>query len=356
MGIEPAERSNSLAAVATMLIDYGVPGMPVVEGDHYLGMVYESDLLEFESKGSLAPVESVMRSVAPILNRASASEALRRFDLERIDALAVVDDLNRVIGVITPSRIFAPTDRYIRPKLVGGMATPSGVRLLGGGVTGGASDLKIVGTGALMFLTFLVASYAVLGLTHLLPDSVLMQPWFASAFQFAQIGFFLLLLRMQPLSGYHAAEHMVVHAIEQNEPIEPETVARMPRIHPRCGTNIAVALGLFLGILSLEWFLTEELRVLIGLLAALFLFRPLGAFVQHAFTTRPPTPGQIQAGVDAGRQLLHRYQTGTARQNSIPLRLWQSGMLQAITGSTLMGIALMLLFEVLNLPPSWRVF
>src|SRR5690606_10053933 len=156
----------------------------------------------------------------------------------------------------------------------------------------------------------------------LVPDSVMTRPWFGSAFHFSELLLFLVLLRLQPLSGYHAAEHMVVHAIEQNEPLEPDTVSRMPRVHPRCGTNIAVALGLFLGIFSMEWLFDQEVRVLIGLLTALFFFRPIGAFVQSVFTTRPPTPRQIQAGVDAGRQLLERYQTGTPRSNSPLARIW----------------------------------
>lgn len=356
VGVEPADINNSLAACATMLIDYGVPGVPVEQNERYVGMVYEGDLLAFRPEGELASAESAMRTIEPILHRAPISEALRRFDQESVSALAVVDDEGRILGVVTPSRIFATTDRNIRPKLVGGLATPFGVRLLGGGVTGGASNWQIVATGAAMFTTFIVASYIVLAIAHLLPDRWLAQSWSGSAFHFAELFLFLVLLRLQPLSGYHAAEHMVVHAIEQGEPLEPEAVRRMSRVHPRCGTNIAVALGLFLGIFSLNWLFDQEVRVLIGLLTALFFFRPIGTFVQRAFTTRPPNSEQLAAGIKAGQELLERYQTQTPRAFNGFTRLWQSGMLHAIAGSTLAGAILALLFEMLRLPPDWRVF
>jgi uncharacterized protein YqhQ len=33
----------------------------------------------------------------------------------------------------------------------------------------------------------------------------------------------------------------VVHAIERGEPLLAESVRAMPRVHPRCGTNIVAA-------------------------------------------------------------------------------------------------------------------
>ena len=45
------------------------------------------------------------------------------------------------------------------------------------------------------------------------------------------------MMRLLPIAGYHAAEHQSVHAMEQGEPLIPQVVKRMPRVHPRCGTS-----------------------------------------------------------------------------------------------------------------------
>lgn len=37
--------------------------------------------------------------------------------------------------------------------------------------------------------------------------------------------------------GYHGAEHKAIHAWEAAAPLEPESVRRFPREHPRCGTG-----------------------------------------------------------------------------------------------------------------------
>lgn len=355
VGVEPADAGNSLTAAATMLIDYGVPGIPVVKDGAYCGIVFEEDLLGAASNNENLPVDQFMRTIPALNNRTPASEALRLLETNQVSTLAVVDDRGSVLGVITVSRLLATTDRDARPKLVGGLATPVGVRLLGGGVTGGVGAVAVLGTGATMFLTYLAGDYVARIIAFISPPEVQNAFWFSTAMSGVALFCFLIFLRLMPLSGYHAAEHMVVHAIEQGEPLELDTVARMPRVHPRCGTNIAVALGLFLGISYIPWFLDPESRAMIGLLAAMFLFRPLGAFVQQNFTTRPPTEKQLLAGIRAGKDLLRNYQTASRITPPVYLRIWQSGLLHAIVGSMLVAFILGLITAVLPIPDYWRV-
>lgn len=56
-----------------------------------------------------------------------------------------------------------------------------------------------------------------------------------------------LAFRLEPALGellrFHAAEHMVIHALEQGLPPTLEHVRTQPALHPRCGSNL-VALGL----------------------------------------------------------------------------------------------------------------
>ncbi len=41
---------------------------------------------------------------------------------------------------------------------------------------------------------------------------------------------------LRDLYGYHGAEHKVINAYEAGAPLTPESVARFPLEHPRCGT------------------------------------------------------------------------------------------------------------------------
>lgn len=357
VGVESAELGNSLSAAATMLIDYGIPAIPVVADGIYRGILFESDLLQALSENlpANASVEEAMKGIPPILNRATSSEALRQMEAAGVAALAVVDERGFVQGVITASRLLAINDRYARPKLVGGLATPFGVRLLGGGAIGGVNSWHLLGTGAVMFLTFIAGSYLALIVGWFVPVNIRITDWYYGFHSVLGLVFFLLLLRAQPLSGYHAAEHMVVHAIEQSEPLEPDVVARMSRVHPRCGTNVAVGAGMFIGISQAQFIPDPDLRLVLAIFATLFLFRPVGSFVQRSFTTRPPNRKQIDAGIKAGKELLANYQTGTTSNASIPTRIWQTGMLHVIAGSMASAFILYQLLAVLPIPDYWKV-
>lgn len=53
------------------------------------------------------------------------------------------------------------------------------------------------------------------------------------------LGYIWLIGRMsdiQRLYGYHGAEHMAVHALENGDPLTPEGLRRHPTAHSRCGT------------------------------------------------------------------------------------------------------------------------
>src|SRR5205085_6083325 len=117
---------------------------------------------------------------------------------------------------------------------------------------------------------------------------------------------FLLLIRAMPLAQYHAAEHQAVHAMERGEPLLAEVVRRMPRVHPRCGTNIMAAALMFTAgfhsflILGAGWLGTTDCALLAAVIA-LMTWRRVGGFLQYYFTTRPAGPKHIATGV-AGAQ------------------------------------------------------
>jgi CBS domain-containing protein len=357
MPVEPITVSSSLTAAASRMTSEGVSALPVTALGIYQGLVTESDLARALSIGlsdDTAVSEVMIQSPPAVAGYQPGSEALRIFAESGARALAVVDAHDAVIGIITPSRLMVQVDQEARPRLVGGLATPFGVYLTTGAIAGGAKSWQLVATGGLMFLMFVLASTVAQALMMGVSPEFLRTNTGQSVLSGLGLLLFLVGLRFSPLAGYHAAEHMVVHAIEQGEPLREETVKRMPRVHPRCGTNLAVTVGLFLGIMNAPW-LMLEVRLLIAIIVALFFGRPLGSIVQSVFTTRTPNSAQLQAGIAAGRELLTRYQTGGHVAAGPVQRLVRSGLFHLMFGSFVTAGAIALLYEVLRIPGLWRV-
>jgi uncharacterized protein YqhQ len=188
-------------------------------------------------------------------------------------------------------------------------------------------------TGMAMFAMLVLG--AILTIPILLALTSLHAPQWASDLveSILPVAFFLLFMRLAPLSGTHAAEHMVVHAIERGEELNPDVVRRMPRVHPRCGTNLAAASILFLGILFAPWPGDPTLQFIPAALVTLYSWKKLGAFLQFYITTRRPNERQLQSGLKAGNELLDGYARSRTVIPSIPRRIWMSGLVQVMLGS-----------------------
>ncbi|MBX7134600.1 MAG: DUF1385 domain-containing protein [Fimbriimonadaceae bacterium] len=341
--VEPMQAEDSLQLAANRLRDEGLTMLPVARGRTLVGALTNKSLASAIGSGigPLSPVElSLERDLPTIAPYQTCADALRLLGDTGADGLVVVDDANQVLGVFSARDLIAPSEAESRPRLVGGMATPFGVYLTNGAVTGGAPKWALMVTGAVLFTLFLVSSLAADGIDFLTRNIAISTDLRISLLSGIAFVFFMLGLRLMPLAGIHAAEHMVVHAIERGEPLTPQVVERMPRVHPRCGTNFATAAMLFLGIAGSTWIPDQELRVLLGGLVALILWRPLGSLLQFYVTTRRPNKKQIDMGIEAGQQLLANYQKAHAAFPSIWLRLWNSGMPQIIMGSLAAGLVL----------------
>ncbi len=349
----------SLRVAASAMMEDGVPGLPVVQGTTYVGTLYESDLSRALAQGADAdsPVSLWLDTGRPTLSLYSTgAEGLRIFSGLGAPMISVVDDRGVPMGILTPGRLLEPPRMAVRPKMVGGMATPFGVYLTNGAVRGGVPQSALFVTGIAMFGLFLVASYVSLSITHLLPLAWITHPAAGPIAEASVFVFFLLGLRLVPLSGIHGAEHMVVHAIERGEELKPQTVRRMPRVHPRCGTNLAVGAMVFLGLFGLEWTQEYELRLLVAFLVTAIVWRPLGAFVQQWVTTKKPTERQLAMGIRSGDDLLQKYQTAQYARPGILARLVNSGLFHIMAGAMAIQIVVYLVMVLLNVPPEWRVF
>lgn len=346
---------DSLLRAAEALRETAYGAVPVVSGPYLMGIVTEQSLVRTLGSGASIydPIQAAIdRPVAVLAPYVTGSEALRGFEATGAPELVVIDSDGRFIGVVSPSDLFPKPEQQLHPGMVGGMATPFGVYLTNGAIRAGASDVALVATGMLLFTMIFGASSLTDWAVASLPDTTPL--WLAATlFNVLPILLFMVAIRLIPLSGIHAAEHKVVHAIERGEPLVPEVVNRMPRVHPRCGTNLAVGLSLFLGISQTDMIPDPELRLLLGLLVTLFFWRSLGNLVQQFVTTKPPNAKQLQMGIDAGKQLLEKYRTTRAVHATPFQRIWASGMLHVMAGSLLcfgivQGLALLLGFPLIQ--------
>ena len=262
------------------------------------------------------------------------------------------------MGLIGRGDLVRELSQPLRPPVIGGMATPLGVYLTTGSVSGGVGTLALMLTGLVMFGAFLGSVVITQPLLHYMDHQTAFRINGSSGLplvvvSLVQTALYLLFVRISPLAGYHAAEHQTVHAVERSYPLLPQYVRLMPRVHPRCGTNL-VAGGLLLTTTAsvlqavmdtMQWH-NETAGYLvwgIALFVAWGWFRTVGSFLQHFITTRPASDKEIASGIYAARTVLERHEVRTASfaPPSAPyVRLWHMGFLQIFAGFAV-GFALL---------------
>lgn len=286
----------------------------------------------------------------------SLQNTLLTLDRYEVSALPVLDDEGRYLGLVSRADVVAALGENIRPPVVGGMATPLGVWLTDGRLTGGAPPIGLFLSGLVLAACYSLAHFVVL-----LALAGVGSQWAAQfysgrvglgaeggglfnlAVTCAQGGIFLLALRLTPMAGIHAAEHQTVWAIERGLPLVPEVVAQMPRAHPRCGTNIMALIGLItIWLQHLPSF--DSGMILFSLIFTFFFWRQFGTALQEHFTTRPATRAQLEGGIKAGKEIMEKYQSQEQIPTPFVFRLLNSGMLLSFAGM-LLGIFLLTMAE-----------
>jgi uncharacterized protein YqhQ len=157
--------------------------------------------------------------------------------------------------------------------------------------------------------------------------------WFVIVEGLIRVGIFvayLFLISLFPdlrrVFEYHAAEHKAINAYEAGEELEPETVQRYSKIHPRCGTAfllwvmvIAIFVFAFFGRPHWYWLIGTRillLPVIAGLAYELIRFAgkhqdsPIlmgllapGLWLQR-LTTREPSLDQVEVSIRALKEVL----------------------------------------------------
>ncbi len=331
----------------------GLTALPVVDEGRVIGHLTEHDaVLALGSSvvpaiGAIAPpaariVSAAMRTdpdlcAAPSESIATAWEKMRSEDLP---FLAVTDPGGILIGVATRAELLAGLQGDLRPATIGGLATPLGVYLTTLHHRAGAGDLGLFLTGVMLMTLDLAAVHGTNWLAGYFPLLASNNPATSGLSDLgllaALLGFFAL-LRLTPLTGTHAAEHQVVHAIEKGEPLTAESVTAQPKEHPRCGTNLAAAA--LAAQVALPRLVESPALASAAVLALFFTWRKLGWGLQRLFTTKKALPRQVDGAIGAGRELLARHSCRPVYQAPRWRCVWNTGAVQILLGAAVVLLA-----------------
>lgn len=344
---------DTVRRAASLLRATGASRLPVRKNDSIVGTVSERSVASVLAEAGNVdevldmPVEPLVEYDFTLVDiRVDPQEAARIFAASEEDVMPVVDNHGAFRGLLYRRDLLAYLTKNLRPPMVAGMATPLGVYLTTGAVSGGTGNaglfLSGVSLSVMIILSAVIVDLLQRGFSMLTGIDVarlLASPPLTYTPNIYDIAFYLttaltivvffVLMRVSPLAGYHAAEHMTVHAIESGEVLDPEFVGRMPRVHPRCGTNLLAAAGVFV-ILTTK--MSSSVGVLLALVVVVIGWRAVGSWLQYFVTTKEPSARQLASGIAAGRQLLDRYQEEPNRIPSPFERIWNVGFLQTAAG------------------------
>ncbi len=230
---------------------------------------------------------------------------------------------------------------------IGGTAMPGGVHLSTGTLRTSAdwqlvvTGLSMAGLGALAMVLTYVATWAIGQITgwplvlYLLQivrvGNVQEGVIFEIGVNLLALLSFLTLMKVSPLSGYHAAEHKVIGAIERFGVASEEGARLMPRAHQRCGSNLLA--GILPMMLIGVPLLSISTMLGVGVLIVGWGTRYItGYYIQMIFATKEPSDRQLKAGLAAGEKILRLWRENPYRRVS-PLRnLWNRGFVQMFFG------------------------
>lgn len=368
------DQEDSLSRAVSLLRAAQMPALPVTSGGRVAGLVSEERVLAHLAAGgseNVKVVDVMDRNPTCANIHMSISQAGDMMTVNHADVLPVIDEFGGFRGIVTGSDVLAAQMDVMRPPMIAGMATPIGVHLTTGAISAGPGNLGLFLTGVSMALMMVAAHVIVASLTlgidrlfgtHLfllatspMTGIVTWQAMSVDWIHYVIIGLtmalMLFFLRMSTISGYHAAEHQVVHSIEAGEPLTPETVARMPRAHPRCGTNLMAAMAIFVVIAD---GIGTQTAIMIALILVFVGWRAIGYYMQQYITTKPPSPRHIQSGIKAGEELLAKYRREPNKTLDGFARLWNIGILQVGFGFIMVSLLIEALATALRIP--WLSF
>ncbi|HSA07145.1 MAG TPA: DUF1385 domain-containing protein [Candidatus Gastranaerophilales bacterium] len=291
-------------------------------------------------------VSSLMTSdVWTETSHTNISELLAKINKMHTRVIPIVEENGTYTGtVITRTGIVEYLTRFVKPRSLGGLATPLGVYITDGKHQAGAGNLGLFLTGALLGTIIYIVQSVFLFIFGI-SEIEKLENQYIPLFLVGEIFLFLLILRFTPLVKIHAAEHQTINAIEKGMPLSIETVKMQPKEHIRCGTNLMVLiLGIQFVILVYASYLTSinPLFQFVFLITAFsFVFsnwKKGGMLLQKYFTTVKASEKYILSGIKAGQEILKKNKEDTDPASSSFLsKLWNIGLIQIISGFILIN-------------------
>ena len=329
--------------------------LPVIDMDGKLtGIISEYDLAKIIPDWSMDQesylheylVASLMtRDVWAETTNTNVSELLSNVNKMHTRVVPIVEKDDTYTGsVITRSSIIHYLTKLVKPRSLGGLATPLGVYITDGKHQAGPGNLGLFLTGVVLgFIISVIEVITAFAINWFNIDPI-NGPYFPFII-LGQIVLFLLILRFTPLVKMHAAEHQTINAIEKGMPLSLETVKMQPKEHVRCGTNLMVLiLGIQIIVIIYGSYLTQFgplFQFLFLILGFSFIFsywKQGGMLLQKYFTTVKAPDKYIKSGIKAGNEILKKYKEDTdPRSSSFFTKIWNSGLIQIVAGFILVN-------------------
>ena len=270
--------------------------------------------------------------------------------------------LQRVAEEVYPEWM-QPSAPIMAPPRISGSAMPGGVFMSTGNART-AGDLALVATGlsitllgaCALTLTYLVSwlveqllSLPLTGILLMAAPTVDAQaaPWIDIGLNLLMLLCFLTLMRVTPLSGYHAAEHKVIGAIEHFGEPTLETARIMPRAHIRCGSNLLAGVLPLLLVAQPLWGVSPLAAAAIIVFGWSLRFHT-GYLIQQIFATKEPTEHQLRVGLAAGTRIVKLWRETMGRPVPPLVSFWRRGMIQMLVGMIAGSSLVNLLYQHLH--------
>src|SRR5262249_53597820 len=147
--VTPLDLSDSVGRAADLLRSSSCRSAPVGINGHILGVITAEDLVPAVSENPEAarklPIASLPLGPAHgIPDYWTADRALAHFRHEQLESAPVLDAAGRYVGMVSSADLATALCGRLRPRSIGGMATPFGVYLTDGMIRGGVGDAALV--------------------------------------------------------------------------------------------------------------------------------------------------------------------------------------------------------------------
>lgn len=322
--------------------------LPVVDRKRVLlGMARFDMALEIPEDGPVDWLQTQLKTAPEQFSRifvpesATVSTVKQYFAQSEAALMPIVDAKGRYTGRCASLSLLQKLEAgTLRPPRVGGLATPLGVYMTSGYYCAGAGVWGLVATGVLFGMLVhgldMLSLLAFSAIGAVLPAvNQLAQPEQLVLQGGLMLVWMLTLLRLSPIAGLHAAEHMTINALERDLALTEPIIRTQPREHVRCGTNLMV---LLMGVqtmgvsLYFAWGRMNWVGLILYTTGWFFLifkfWKPAGLWLQRHFTTKTPTSSQLASGIKAGEELLAKFNRQPHGMPPLWRRLWGSGLAQ----------------------------